>query len=222
MARRHLTSVKTLGRRIGDVPKPDLPDHDGDGDGFITNPLTGEDDLPAPQETVEKFAKGVPEHLDRFKKAYKQNPLDGDGDCYVAAYSLVEELWRKEKDPEKRKRIRLVHGIPLGQGGDAKGQRYGHAWVEVEEEMTDYDALLESLDDERRERLKDQIADMKKLMRDPAMRTTVLDHSNGREIELPRMAYYGLGNIEPEHTRYYTYEEMIRTAGRAGHYGPWE
>lgn len=215
-------NTKALGRRIGDGPVPDRPDFDGDGDGFVTNPATGEDNIPAPISAVEKFAKGVPEHLKRFRDKYGQDPVDGDGDCYVAAYKLVEKLWREAKTPEEKSRIKLVHGIPLGQGGDAKGLRYGHAWVEVEDELPDYDAILDSMPQEQAAQFRDEMKRMQRLMQDPDMRTRVLDHSNGRKIELPRAAYYGLGNIEPKDTRYYSYMDMLKTSGEAGHYGPWE
>jgi hypothetical protein len=31
----------------------------------------------------------------------------------------------------------LVHGVPLGTGGNAKGLRYGHAWLEKDEVVHD-------------------------------------------------------------------------------------
>jgi hypothetical protein len=222
MAERHLISTKVLGRRIGDSGLPDKPSFDGDGDGFITNPVTGEDDIPAPISAVEKFAEGAKEHLDRFRKTYKQDPLDGDGDCYEAANKLATRLWAKAKTDEERKRIKLVHGIPLGQGGDAKGLRYGHAWVEVEDEIPDYDEVIDGLPEEQAEQMRQQAEMMKRVMQDPDYRTRVMDHSNGREIELPRAAYYGIGNIDKKHTRYYSFEDMLKMIEETGHYGPWE
>lgn len=210
-------NTKALGRRIGDLGKPDMPDFDGDGDGFVTNPATGEDDLPAPHSAVKKFADGIPEHLERFRDAYDQDPLDGDGDCYKAALKLQQKLWREEEDPEKRKNIKLVHGIPLGTGGEVEGLRYGHAWVEVTEPL-DKDSIQEQLanvSDSSREQ-------MRRMLEDPHYRTTVYDHSNGKELELPRVLYYAYGNIEPEQTRYYTFEETVSKSAETGHYGPWE
>lgn len=46
----------------------------------------------------------------------------GGGDCYEVAGGLVLE------DP----RYTLVHGEPLGTGGEVAGVRFGHAWVEFE------------------------------------------------------------------------------------------
>ena len=210
-------NTKALGRRIGDLGKPDMPDVDGDGDGFVTNPLTGEDNVPAPQDVVKKFADGVPEHLDRFRKKYKQDPLDGDGDCYKAAHKLLQKLWRQEDDEEKRRNIKLVHGIPLGQGGEVEGRRYGHAWVEVTEpiDKDEVEAQLENVSESSRDT-------MRRMLEDPHYRTTVYDYSNGKELELPRVLYYAYGNIEADEARYYTFEETMNKSVETGHYGPWE
>lgn len=46
---------------------------------------------------------------------------NGSGDCFVVAASIMLET-----DGDGM----LVHGRPLGRGGNAKGLRYWHAWVE--------------------------------------------------------------------------------------------
>ena len=208
---------KSLGRRIGDAAIPDGPQFDGDGDGFVTNPLTGADDVPAVRTAVTKFSKGVDKYANRMKKKYGAVDEGGTGDCYQAAMKKFEELVMAEKDPEKRKRIRLVHGIPYGTGGDAAGKRFGHAWVEVE---------LDPAGDEILDMLKDvpesSKASFRAMMQNPEYRTTVYDYSNGRKIELPRAAYYGLGNIDPADARYYTFDEMTKMISQHQHYGPWE
>lgn len=214
MAARYV-NTKVLGRRIGDGPMPDKPSFDGDGDGFVTNPITGEDNVPAPIQAIEKAVDTVDKFNDRMKKAYGQVDEGGDGDCYSAAFNLVSKLWRKESNPEKRKNIRLVHGMPFGTGGDAKGKRFGHAWVEVEEPIGDIDERLKDVPENQR-------ASARAMMSDPSLRTTVYDYSNGRKIEVPRALYYGLGNIEEDMTRYYTMEDMVSLGDKHGHYGPWE
>lgn len=215
-------ATKTLGRSIGGK-KPSKPSIiDGDGDGFITNPLTGADDIPAPviafDTTVRTLSKGVDKFDERFRKKYGQDVPDGDGDCFVAGYSLLEKMHRAEPDPEKRKRIRLVHGSPLGTGGDALGHRFPHAWVEVDNNPTDAEkeAMLSILSDKDKESMKTMWERM------PEMNITVYDHSNGREIELPAAVYYGLGNIEKSENRYYDYQQALKVSDSFGHYGPWE
>lgn len=49
---------------------------------------------------------------------------------------------------------------------------------------------------------------------------TVLDRSNGNDVELPRSAYYALGRVED--VRRYTAREARLAMSRTGHYGPWE
>lgn len=44
------------------------------------------------------------------------------GDCYPAALHTLFELGDGE----------LCHGLVTGTGGEALGQRYGHAWVELD------------------------------------------------------------------------------------------
>ena len=215
-------ATKTLGRSMGGkVPsKPSV--FDGDGDGFITNPVTGEDDVPAPtaiiSAPIRTLSKGVDAFDERFRKKFKQDVPQGDGDCFVAGYSLLEKMIREERDPEKRKRIRLVHGSPLGTGGDARGQRFPHSWVEVDNNPTDAEkeAMLAKLSDEDKSQLKTMWERM------PEMNVTVYDYSNGREIEVPAALYYGLGNIEKSENRYYDYQEALKVSNKFGHYGPWE
>lgn len=48
------------------------------------------------------------------------------GDCFPAALTCARTLVEEGAD-----RVLLCHGRPLGQGGNALGLRYWHAWVEV-------------------------------------------------------------------------------------------
>lgn len=50
----------------------------------------------------------------------------------------------------------------------------------------------------------------------------VLDFSNGREIEMPKMLYYALGNIVESDCIKYTAEEVRHWILETGHWGPWE
>lgn len=211
-------STKSIGRRIGALPITNIPAHDGDGDGFITNPITGEDDAPAPiTAVIHTLAQGADKFGERMKSKYDESPIDGDGDCYVAAYNLLEKLATAEKDPEKRKRIRLVHGIPFGTGGDAEGRRFGHAWVEVDNSLTPAE-----IDERLKDIPENQHRSARLMMEDKSLATTVYDYSNGRKIELPQAVYYGLGRIDKADARYYTITEMRKTSLKFGHYGPWE
>lgn len=58
----------------------------------------------------------------------------GKGDCFVVAAELVLGLRRHELldflEHTGHEPV-LVHGVPLGAGGEAEGLRYAHAWVEI-------------------------------------------------------------------------------------------
>jgi len=90
----------------------------------------------------------------------------------------------------------LVHAEVSGQE-ELAGRRFGHAWVE---RVVEIGASA------------------------TARFVMVEDHSNGREIELPRGFYYDVGCVveEPGKWAKYTYREAARWATRTGHYGSWE
>ena len=50
----------------------------------------------------------------------------------------------------------------------------------------------------------------------------VIDNSNGRNLRLPKILYYALGNIDPESTFRYTMEEARRKILDNGNWGPWD
>ena len=51
---------------------------------------------------------------------------------------------------------------------------------------------------------------------------TVLDHSNGRKLEVPTRVYYAMGRINPDECKYYTAEEAVKFMVDDGTWGPWE
>ena len=53
-------------------------------------------------------------------------------------------------------------------------------------------------------------------------RNTILDHSNGRKLEIPKDLYYAIGRINPKECKYYTPEEAAKFMVDEGHWGPWE
>ena len=51
----------------------------------------------------------------------------------------------------------------------------------------------------------------------------VIDKSNGRDLQLPRVIYYAIGQINDiDNIHEYTYEEMVAKMTQTGHYGPWD
>ena len=53
-------------------------------------------------------------------------------------------------------------------------------------------------------------------------RNTILDHSNGRKLEIPKDIYYAIGRVNPKECFYYTPEEAAKFMVDEGHWGPWE
>ena len=51
---------------------------------------------------------------------------------------------------------------------------------------------------------------------------TVLDHSNGRKLEIPKSVYYALGGIDPKDNKYYSTEDALTWTLKSKHWGPWE
>jgi hypothetical protein len=123
------------------------------------------------------------------------NPrLSGEGDCYTAALNAME--------PDDR--YRLVHGVVSGQG-ELTGVRFDHAWVERHDPIPA----------EAAERLPAEAAAM---LNEVAW--TVIDKSNGNDIEMPRPLYYAIGQVNTPQR--YTYEEMARKMVETGNAGPWD
>lgn len=170
----------------------------------------------------------------RFKSAYGADPIYGDGDCYEAASSMASRL-RGEEFGFSDDQIRIVHGVPLGTGGDATGIRYGHAWTEVAKNGWDkYEQLRNEIAEVLREAetltsqsLKNSLAArhnklMMELVRMELEDVTVYDFSNGNEHIIPKYLYYKIGNIEDENTRYYSRRDADIKMQADETYGPWE
>jgi len=124
------------------------------------------------------------------------------GDCYEASgkYIMDNDF---TNDNEK---LILVHGEVTGQQA-LNGIRFGHAWVEkeVDEPMINTHPNMQLSEQ--------QIKDF---------RTIVIDKSQGRNIEMPKVMYYSIGNINPENTIRYTPEEVRRKIAEHGDWGPWD
>lgn len=71
-------------------------------------------------------------HDKSFKEKFNQDVPEGDGDCFSQAITQVRRLEREMMDNPSRgyTNIKVVHGYPLGTGGEAEGLRFPHAWVE--------------------------------------------------------------------------------------------
>ena len=50
----------------------------------------------------------------------------------------------------------------------------------------------------------------------------VIDNSNNRNLKIPKMIYYAIGNIEADKTFRYNLEQMRRKVLDTGHWGPWD
>lgn len=119
---------------------------------------------------------------------------DGTGDCFQQAlYYAAFELPRAEWP-----NYRVVHGYPTGQGPIA-GIVHVHAWVERMGEPPP--GLPPGFG--------------------PEVFIICIDRSNGKDLELPRVAYYAFGKIDPEQCHYYEVAEASRLACETGHFGPW-
>ena len=51
---------------------------------------------------------------------------------------------------------------------------------------------------------------------------TVIDMSRGRNVKMPKILYYALGNIEEEKTFRYTPQEFRKKIIETEHWGPWD
>lgn len=125
------------------------------------------------------------------------------GDCFVvsAKYVLDNAMMGGED-------LVLVHGIPTGQGA-ISGIQYSHAWVEKTNK-----------EPENTEESNEKIEQIKSAF--PDMNVIVIDRSNGRNIEIPKPVYYGIGNIDESKTKKYTVDQVRSMIAKHGTWGPWE
>lgn len=191
---------------------------DGDGDGKV------QDNTPFERPNIAGAAEAVADGLEaatgRFKSKYGYDAKDGDGDCFSSAIETAEKL-RKSLPENQRDSIRIVHGIPLGTGGEAEGIRFNHAWVETDDVNDTMQQIMESIKNIPADARASYMG-IAESMREAGMLTTIHDNSNGRQITMPLNLYYSAGNIDPEDLRKYTLEEAQEMMERHGHYGPWE
>lgn len=193
---------------------------------FDPNARDGDGDMLVQESTpFERPAKpNIPQNLTGAAKRSSKKPVNpkyanvatGCGDCYDSAAKTLSSF--VERNPEKIDDFKLVHGIPLGTGGEAEGLRYYHAWVEETVRMTDeqIEKMVEQWPENRREAIKKQMKPMLENM------VLVHDYSNGRKVDIPRDIYYKIGNIEESSNRRYSYKEMLDKQASTGHYGPYE
>lgn len=132
-----------------------------------------------------KKPRSVQEFDKAFKEEYGEEPPEGDGDCFEAAIFKARELADTYED------VRVVHGVPLGTGGEAEGLRFPHAWVEFTQMIGDFPVEF------------------------------VADFSNGNEVIIPKQMYYQIGNIDPDFNKSFDVDEVERLIDENGHAGPW-
>ena len=140
----------------------------------------------------------------------------GCGDCFESAAKTLSDLVLQ--NPQRSDDFRLVHGVPLGTGGEAKDLRFEHAWVEETTKRTDeqINKMLENIPENMRESMRESMGKML------SESVTVYDNSNGSNAVLPRDVYYSIGNIDNEANQRYSYQEMVKQQELTGHYGPYD
>ena len=50
----------------------------------------------------------------------------------------------------------------------------------------------------------------------------VYDNANNRTIKIPKVIYYGMGNVVPDECKYYNIEDVVRKSSKYKHKGPWD
>lgn len=145
-----------------------------------------------------------------FEERYGQErPKEGTGNCYEAAVHTIADILDPTMDDEayerEKARYQVVHGVVLGRG-ELEGVRFDHAWVERTDEPPD----MSGLDPDQAE-----------MFRESFSWVTVIDRSNGMEVELPREVYYALGDVDQETVRRFTWDEAVDQMAESRVYGPW-
>ncbi len=140
---------------------------------------------------------------------------NGDGDCFPAANNLLETLI--QNNPNRTKDFKVVHGVPLGTGGDAEGLRFHHAWVEetVRRTQKEVDEILSQMPQDASKNVRQHFASM---LLDEVI---VHDHSNGRQIRMPKEVYYAIGQIDEQFVQKYSRLELLDEQMKTGHHGPY-
>ena len=96
-----------------------------------------------------------------FEDRYGQESPQGEGDCFVASVKAGRELEEAGVDNYGNpiSNVRIVHGAPLGVGGEAEGLRYTHAWVEYDVEAPEPVFHRDLLDPETQKQILERVPD---------------------------------------------------------------
>jgi hypothetical protein len=119
-------------------------------------------------------------------KAAKGKKIEAKGDCYYIAGQFAMHKMFAPAQIDFIGEPYIVHAEVKGQG-KIEGLRYGHAWIEDDENVYDY--------------------------------------SNGRQIKMPKMIYYLIGDIRtdnPKKYMKYTFSEARKKMVDTGTYGSWD
>lgn len=131
------------------------------------------------------------------------------GDCFLVAAHIGTRYWPDEVvDDTFRSDVRIVHGLPVGQGPLNQGKRFWHAWVEVTHRTTIPSEVVTA---------------------NPAfahfggeiVTELVIDRSNGQDLVLPKAVYYNVGDLDEDHVWRYDMDEAIERMVATENYGPW-
>ena len=120
------------------------------------------------------------------KYDYANGGVPKGGDCYEAAGQFCMGSVYMKEPVEFVGEPYLVHAEVKGQG-KAEGIRFGHAWVEDDENVYDY--------------------------------------SNGRQIVMPKVVYYAIGDVQtenPQKYQRYSFPDARAKMLETKHYGSWD
>jgi len=135
-----------------------------------------------------------------------RDDLEPTGDCYAAAGEYL-----REQSVLGRTDIVLVHGRPTLQRPPFV--QYGHAWIELEQDLSAMFAPHE-------------FGAPGRIPQPPAGRGIAakleLCMDVEREAILPKQLFYMLGKIDPAECFRYTFHDLRSWVTMTGHWGPWE
>lgn len=128
-----------------------------------------------------------------------------NGNCFPVAYHLaILDPGMLDVNEDE---ITVVHGLPIGRGDQNGGKRFWHAWVEVCRTIWIPDETIEAYP---------EFAHL-----NPTVLDTVIDRSSGKNLSIPKSAYYAMGELDDDFVWRFTPEEAIEERERRGHVGPW-
>jgi hypothetical protein len=157
---------------------------------------------------------------DSFEDKYGKEAPRGRGDCFPAALLAGRDLEAGGTDNNGNlvSNIRVMNGSPLGVGGNAKGLRFPHAWIEYDVELPPPPELPEDLLDRVPEDMREEFARLIKTqnklaeavrtqMADRGKVTMVRDFSNvkkdknGLPISFQKMDRKKLTSMRPDYLK---------------------